>query len=789
MIVFRGDLRHLDYWLGHTLPVIVVLHDRESGRSYWQHVSIDTIKRTRRGWILEVPESQCLENMTPAQTEQLTLIARSKFSDAAGSQMELTNTSIESSWSVLVESGEFEAAVPHLRSLTDAGNANASVWESLAWCQYNLLTYPEALASINQALQQEPTDTQALGIRACIHAEYGIQLGDRTFIEMANAEFERQALDSQSWCDHYNFANTLRELGDLRQAESEYTRSLELNPRSPEAWVNLGTLLRSIHRHEEEIKCFERALDLDPTHGYALLNKGMYQVRHGRKPDEGAALIEQAIRENVVIASRSPMAWHWLVEAHRRNGQLTQAKNALIRGMAQHPSHHSLAAAGVRTFADLWRANHEDLPVSLGYFQRHVVLHPLDYSARSELVRALAASDKSDEAWEVLGDSFRALDLAGAADIAPAIELRRPSFSLEQCIRALAFLPQYELYRKSVPVATSLPSETYLGEISLRLKRKSEIERSLFVAAAVPFGIAFALARRLSHNDWTIEAITNVYDSIRSLVESLFIELAAYCTDDVIETKADSEHLAVILVDVMGLLSHGALLEFSRQCGWILGAIGAPETLVLDVVDEYHMSQITVGVSTGAVTVLDRELGLFPHSKETAAEERAEQTGADHKLPPIDGSKSVLVDDTELQSVLGRFADQMLADAIEATEQCLRDEIEVEAWVDTVTRKLKSVAFCAFALARGGMAQITDEDRVVIAAHLTSLFGPLWGAANTSADGVETLDDLPAFHERLAASFVAALRAHDLGVLARGGKVMKYVRDDKGKWTVSFTTS
>jgi hypothetical protein len=47
--IYRGEKRHLDYWLRHVLPVIVVLYDLESGETYWQAVTPETVSDTGKG--------------------------------------------------------------------------------------------------------------------------------------------------------------------------------------------------------------------------------------------------------------------------------------------------------------------------------------------------------------------------------------------------------------------------------------------------------------------------------------------------------------------------------------------------------------------------------------------------------------------------------------------------------------------------------------------------------------------------------------------------------------------
>ncbi len=60
--VFRGKLRHLDYWINHSLPIIVVLHDPASDTCFWQSVSEHVVKRLKKGWKLVVPRAQKLDS-------------------------------------------------------------------------------------------------------------------------------------------------------------------------------------------------------------------------------------------------------------------------------------------------------------------------------------------------------------------------------------------------------------------------------------------------------------------------------------------------------------------------------------------------------------------------------------------------------------------------------------------------------------------------------------------------------------------------------------------------------
>ena len=69
--VHRGDSEHLAYWRGHSLPVIVILRDEGTGRCYWQVVNEQTATSTGKGWKIEVPKLQVLEENAKPLLEQI----------------------------------------------------------------------------------------------------------------------------------------------------------------------------------------------------------------------------------------------------------------------------------------------------------------------------------------------------------------------------------------------------------------------------------------------------------------------------------------------------------------------------------------------------------------------------------------------------------------------------------------------------------------------------------------------------------------------------------------------
>lgn len=95
--VFRGDKSHLSYWMRHSLPVIVVLHDPNLEVSYWQVVNQHTVEMTEKGWKMIVPASQLLDAS-----------ARQKLSDIADIPIEhrrLASLALAKPWMELLKAG------------------------------------------------------------------------------------------------------------------------------------------------------------------------------------------------------------------------------------------------------------------------------------------------------------------------------------------------------------------------------------------------------------------------------------------------------------------------------------------------------------------------------------------------------------------------------------------------------------------------------------------------------------------------------------------------------------
>src|SRR5262245_14350051 len=74
--------------------------------------------------------------------------------------------------------------------------------------------------------------------------------------------------------DHFDALNLLGTIkaqrGQAGEAYRLITAALKVNPRAPDAWVNLGIVLHALKRDQEALESFDKALELKPGDADAL---------------------------------------------------------------------------------------------------------------------------------------------------------------------------------------------------------------------------------------------------------------------------------------------------------------------------------------------------------------------------------------------------------------------------------------------------------------------------------------------------------------------------------------
>lgn len=118
---YRGSPRHLRYWLGHGLPVFIIIHDIESRTSYWQHVTSTLVTTTPSGWKIPVPKANVLGPDTLPSLREIVMRAPGANEDLLETNLALLPPTVAS---VLRQpSGVESHLVLHLAQRLAAGRA------------------------------------------------------------------------------------------------------------------------------------------------------------------------------------------------------------------------------------------------------------------------------------------------------------------------------------------------------------------------------------------------------------------------------------------------------------------------------------------------------------------------------------------------------------------------------------------------------------------------------------------------------------------------------------------
>jgi tetratricopeptide (TPR) repeat protein/predicted amidophosphoribosyltransferase len=101
-----------------------------------------------------------------------------------------------------------------------------------------------------------------------------------------------------------NKGTSLEKVGRYEEAIKCYEKALEINPQQTETWFNKGNSLGRLGRFDEATKCHDKALEINPQHPTGWNNKGVSLQDLGRF-DEAIKCYEKALKIN----PRNADAW------------------------------------------------------------------------------------------------------------------------------------------------------------------------------------------------------------------------------------------------------------------------------------------------------------------------------------------------------------------------------------------------------------------------------------------------------------------------------------------------
>ncbi|MCX6842534.1 MAG: tetratricopeptide repeat protein [candidate division WOR-3 bacterium] len=516
------------------------------------------------------------------------------------------DAALKEAWAAL-ESHRFDRAVALSKAYLDKQPESPLGWQALAWSQYSLHQYDDALASVNRARKLKDTH-QVQSMRACILAEKGIREGNRASILEAKLIFERllQAGPPDDWRQLYNLANTLSALGEYPEAIKRHREALELERRNPTVWKNLASAYHQVGDHANEMTCFDRALELDPLLPEALASKGISLLVDFDKPKEASSLLKHALGSDPQLATHWPRMWFWLAEAHRRSGSPREALHYVEDGLAHQPGNLALDRLKSALLAELTESAPDVATQARDFWKGKLSTEPRDYEARSRLVRLEMQTGNEPAAWGLLEECFGLMGL----DI--TIPLGTSSFTLDECVVALEFLPLYVRYRKSYPVSDYWMRTDPLYDLPFPPPVTDGIQGALTTFLAVPFGLGVEDLETVDPPRTARGTLIGFFDALRPLLVRAISEGGRELATLVPKKELGVDAAVGKTTDMIMFLGLVALREFGRQRGWIAGRFQIPGGAVNDAMNGYDEAKIHGEVLAASFARINREIHLVP---------------------------------------------------------------------------------------------------------------------------------------------------------------------------------
>lgn len=331
-------------------------------------------------------------------------------------------------------------------------NPNGFWLNPIAMCQYSLYRYKEALSTINQALEKEESQDMWLD-KAAILAEYGIEIKNKAMVLEASNIFKKAIDELGDAHQHFNYANTLTELGENQEAENHYKKALKLNPNHAEAWKNLGHIYSLYKNLTKEMQCYDNALAINPKLPQALMCKGISLIRDHKKFKEGISFLEKAIAAEPDLFTIYGSGYFWFSYAHFQTDDQENGLKYLQKGLNQYPGDPYLLNLKRDYFKKNWGKSDEIRKESKAFFLYRLELEPEDAISQECLCRIYLSEQDKLGAIELIRKHTVLFQRTGLD------QLLAEEFSIEDYLSSLYSYQEYRYFRHQHPLEKDLNSK------------------------------------------------------------------------------------------------------------------------------------------------------------------------------------------------------------------------------------------------------------------------------------------------------------------------------------------
>jgi tetratricopeptide (TPR) repeat protein len=296
--------------------------------------------------------------------------------------------------------------------------------------------------SVSDASASQASGNQRIASKAQKLANPLNDLLDEAQRDIDNKDFEAALIPLKKFIaeqpdvayGHFQLAYVFTALQRSDDAHAEYDRVIALDPKMPEAYLNLGLLLLDKREYAAAVAPLRKAVDLLPAQSRPRFLLAIAQERAGDAV--GAA---QSFQGVLGLEPNNLDALSYLADLSLQSGNLTDAAIKFTHVLDLQPN--SLSAwKGLAASLDA-----QNKPEAIAAYQKYLALQPGDTAVRARYIHLLIAEQKYDQALAELdradtGKPASLESLRQRADI--QIAQKKPDDAIVSLQRAIALSPK-----------------------------------------------------------------------------------------------------------------------------------------------------------------------------------------------------------------------------------------------------------------------------------------------------------------------------------------------------------
>lgn len=228
--IYRTEDKHVNYWLNHSMPVILAIYHPDLKQIFWQHISNDTIVSTGKSWKILIPKTNTFDEDRRSLQLLLALTQPEPYT------RKLNRLRIDKRWLDMIEAGQevyvnfdnwINKSLPRFQ-LTLSCNGEKQIWPLIYTPKMDILDVlthyiPWADFSLNQeeheAAAVSDWEAQCYGYR---DNETGETYYSETFDEWYKPQTGIIPIMSDGEVDSYSLLLSLNSLGQAFLTVDEY---------------------------------------------------------------------------------------------------------------------------------------------------------------------------------------------------------------------------------------------------------------------------------------------------------------------------------------------------------------------------------------------------------------------------------------------------------------------------------------------------------------------------------------------------------------------------------------